>query len=74
MINGIRYIRLPALIELKLASGMTNLGRLKDLADVQELIRLLELPRGFAQQLNPFVRSKFEDLWQGVASSPAPEE
>ena len=74
VINGIRYLRLPALIELKLASGMTNLGRLKDLADVQELIRALDLPREFAQQLNPFVRDKFDDLWQGVASSPEPEE
>ena len=48
-INGIRYLRLPVLIELKLASGMTNIWRLRDLADVQELIRLLKLPPQFAQ-------------------------
>src|SRR3954469_16218249 len=35
--DGIRYISLAALVSLKLASGMTNAGRLKDLADVQEL-------------------------------------
>src|SRR6185437_10487559 len=35
-IDGVRYLRLTNLIELKLASGMTNAGRLKDLADVQE--------------------------------------
>ena len=36
-------LSLPKLIELKLASGMTAPGRLKDLADVQELIWTLEL-------------------------------
>jgi hypothetical protein len=44
---------LPTLIELKLASGMTNAGRLKDLADVQELIKhkvALEF-RGTAQPI-----------------------
>jgi|SRR6058998_3749842 len=74
VINDIRYLRLPALIDIKLASGMTNPGRLRDLADVQELIRVLKLPRDFAQQLNPFVRGKFDELWQALANSPAPEE
>jgi hypothetical protein len=40
-IEGIDYLRLEPLIELKLASGMTNPNRLKDLAVVQELIRAL---------------------------------
>ena len=52
----------------------SNIGRLRDLADVQELIRVLVLPREFAQQLNPFVRAKFEELWQAVASTPEPKE
>src|SRR5262249_15653003 len=43
VIDGIRFLQLPRLVELKLASGMTNPGRLKDLADVQELIRTLHL-------------------------------
>ena len=68
-IGGIRYLRLPVLIELKLASGMTNPGRIKDLADVQELIRVLKLPQSFSDQLNPYVRAKFEELWQGVAAA-----
>lgn len=72
-IGGIRYLRLSPLLELKLASGMTNPGRLKDLADVQELIRILKLPRDFAPQLDPFVQSKFDELWQGVANFPAEE-
>ena len=65
-IDGIRYLNLPTLIELELASGMTNPGRLKDLADVQELIRVLQLPPEFAENLNPFVRPKYSELWSGV--------
>ncbi len=65
-IDGIRYLNLPTLIELKLASGTTNPGRLKDLADVQELIRVLQLPTEFAENLNPFVREKYSELWSGV--------
>jgi hypothetical protein len=69
VIDGVRYITLPALVDLKLASGMTNAGRLRDLADVQEVIRELRLPRDFVTQLNPFVRAKYEELWEGVAQS-----
>lgn len=65
-IDGIRYLGLVQLIELKLASGMTNPGRLKDLADVQELIRSLRLPADFVEQLNPYVQSKFRELWGAV--------
>lgn len=62
-IDGIRYLKLPTLIELKLASGMTNSNRLKDLADVLEIIRALRLPREFGDQLNPYVQPKFSELW-----------
>ena len=62
-VKGIPLLRLPQLIELKLASGMTGTGRLKDLADVQELIRILNLPADFAAQLNPYVRAKYGELW-----------
>lgn len=62
--DSITYITLPRLIELKLASGMTNPGRLKDLSDVLELIKTLDLPIDFAGQLNPYVREKYEELWK----------
>jgi hypothetical protein len=62
--DGISYIVLPKLVELKLASGMTNRGRLKDLSDVLELIKVLDLAKDFADQLDPFVRDKYEELWQ----------
>jgi hypothetical protein len=62
-IEGIRYINLPALIELKLASGMTSPERMRDLADVIELIKSLNLPQTFADGLNPFVQDRYKQLW-----------
>jgi Uncharacterised nucleotidyltransferase len=70
-IGGIPCLRLPTLVELKLASGMTNPGRLQDLADVQRLIQALDLPLDLADQLNPFVRDKFRELWTAVRDNPA---
>ncbi|HVX14170.1 MAG TPA: hypothetical protein VHC22_23490 [Pirellulales bacterium] len=60
--DGISYINLPTLIELKLASGMTNAGRLRDLADVLELIKHLNLSAEFSERLNPYVRDRFVEL------------
>ncbi|MCC6127125.1 MAG: hypothetical protein IT426_19360 [Pirellulales bacterium] len=60
--DGIRWMKLPVLIDIKLASGMTNPGRLKDLDDVRELIEALHLSADYAEQLNPYVREKFEEL------------
>jgi hypothetical protein len=62
--GGVYYLNLPALVELKLASGMTSAGRMKDLSDVLELIKLLNLPANFTDQLNPFVRGKYLELWK----------
>ncbi len=69
-IGGLRCLQLPRLIELKLASGMTNAGRLKDLADVQELIRQLDLPLELATELHPFVAEKYRELWAAVRDNP----
>lgn len=65
-IGGVRFINLPTLVELKLASGMSNLGRLKDLADVLETIKVLKLPRDFATQLNPYVAEEYDRLWEAA--------
>ncbi len=62
--DGVSYVNLPTLVELKLASGMTNAGRLKDLSDVLELIKGIPLADEFAEQLNPCVRDKYHELWQ----------
>lgn len=61
--DGVWYLRLPTLVELRLASGMTNPGRFKDLSDVLELIKARELPADLAEELNPFVREKYRELW-----------
>ena len=66
--RGARIALLPlsSLIELKLASGMTAPHRLRDLADVLELIRVLKLPAERADDLNPYVREKYLDLWRAA--------
>ena len=69
IINGIKTLSLEMLINLKLASGMTNAGRLKDLADVQELIKLKQLDAAFAARLHPYVREKFLELQLGASQS-----
>jgi hypothetical protein len=68
--KGIQYLNLPTLVELKLASGMTNPNRVKDLADVQELIKLLTLSADFGEKLNPFVRPKYVELWSAAQHVP----
>ena len=65
-IDGVRVVTLEKLIELKLASGMTAPDRLKDLADVQELIKARGLASDFAATLNPYVRDKFLELCRAV--------
>ena len=73
-IEGVKVLRLVTLIEMKLASGMTNPLRLKDIADVQELIQVLHLPEGFVEKLNPFVQEKYRELWHLFQKyAPGPE-
>lgn len=64
--NDISYVNLATLVELKLASGMSGADRFKDLGDVQELIKVLSLPRDYSQNLNEYVRPKYEELWDGI--------
>jgi hypothetical protein len=72
-IDGIRYIALPTLVELKLASGMTGgVHRLKDFADVVALIKDANLPSSLVDELNPYVHEKYSELWTGVHDTPDP--
>ncbi|MGA2060100.1 MAG: hypothetical protein ABSG67_06435, partial [Thermoguttaceae bacterium] len=64
--EGIKYVNLPALVEMKIASGMTKPDRIRDLGDVQELINTLNLSQDFASQLNPYVREKYIELWKTI--------
>ena len=61
-LHGLRVLALPKLIDLKLASGMSNKQRLKDLADVQVIAGRLKLGPDFAEQLDPSVRKKYLEL------------
>jgi hypothetical protein len=73
IIDGVRTLSLERLVELKLASGMTAPDRLKDLADVQELIKARPLPADFAETLDQSVREKYLELYQAVVHGQARE-
>jgi hypothetical protein len=63
-LDGINVLALPRLIEGKIVTGTTvDYRELQDLGDVQALIRELQLPRSFAEQLDPTVRGEFNRLW-----------
>ena len=74
VIDGIRFLTPATLVELKLASGMSAPHRLKDLADVLELIRAAKLPRELARELDESVRGKYDELWLAAASAPPDED
>jgi len=70
-VRGRRVALLPldTLIELKLASGISAPHRLKDLADVLELIRALSLPLERARSLDASVREKYKELWRAARAA-----
>lgn len=67
--ESLPYLNLRTLLELKLASGMTAAHRPRDLDDAIQLIRINALPEDYAEQLNPFVREKFAELWRAAQVS-----
>lgn len=68
--DGVKFIGLARLVELKLASGMTGgADRAKDLVDVQQLIKTLSLPRTFSGQVHEYVQAKYEELWDGLRAT-----
>jgi hypothetical protein len=73
-IDGVRFVTLEKLIELKLASGISAADRLKDLADVQELIKIRKLDADFAAKLDPYVRAKYLELEEAVRKSESIQE
>jgi hypothetical protein len=71
-IDGIRFLDLVPLIELKLASGRAA-HRGRDLDDVQSLIQALSLPREFAEKLEPSVRDSYLVKWEHAQRAGAEE-
>ena len=74
-VRGRRVTLLPLerFLELKLASGLSAPHRLRDLADVLEVIRTLDLAEDVAERLALSVRDKYRELW-GAARSAGPDE
>jgi len=62
--EGVRVVTLEKLIELKLASRTSAPHRLRDLADVQDLIVRLGLPLELADRLDSSVQAAYRDLWE----------
>jgi hypothetical protein len=68
--DDVWIVALEKLIELKLASGLSAPHRLKDLADVQELILQLRLPLDLSKTLDASVRAEYERLWNAAQQAP----
>jgi hypothetical protein len=71
-IQGIKYLNVPTLINLKLASYMTGADRAKDLGDVQELMKAKGLSFELADSVDPYVRALYLDLCQRLATTARP--
>jgi hypothetical protein len=71
---GIQVIAVEKLIELKLASGMTAPHRLRDLADVQDLIVAQKLERDLSDHLHESVRAEYLKLWDAAQTGPDRQE
>ena len=69
-VEGVRILALPRLVELKLASGTSAPHRLRDLADVQEIIKARGLDETFAEQLDASVREAYVELLRPVSAAP----
>jgi hypothetical protein len=67
--ENLRVLPLAKIVELKLASGMTAPHRLRDLADVQELIKNRGLDEGFASQLDESVRATYLELYRATQTT-----
>lgn len=70
-LEGYNCLPRDTLVELKLASGLTHQHRLKDIADVLELIVANFLTRDFAAMLHPWVQPKYLELIDIIENNPA---
>ncbi len=64
--DNVRVITLEKLIELKLASGLSAGHRMRDLADVQDLIIALSLPLDLMNKIAKSVRSEYKRIWEAA--------
>jgi hypothetical protein len=64
--DDVLVINLEKLIELKLASGLSATHRMRDLADVQDLIIALNLPLELKDELDESVRPEYQRIWEAA--------
>lgn len=68
--NGIRYVTIERLVELKLASGISHQLRYRDLGDVVALIDTVRIPRELGDKLNAYVQPKWFEIWDAWRVDP----
>ncbi|MCH7753265.1 MAG: hypothetical protein IH898_14080 [Planctomycetes bacterium] len=68
-IENARFLTVQCIVELKLASGKAA-GRQKDLGDVQELIKVLNLPLELQEQIDSSLRDEYCRLWKEAQEAP----
>ena len=68
--DSVRVITLEKLIELKLASGLSATHRMRDLADVQDLIMALNLPLELKDKIDESVRPEYQRIWEAARKDP----
>lgn len=68
--DSVRVITLEKLIELKLASGLSATHRMRDLADVQDLIMALNLPLDLKDKIDESVRPEYQRIWEAARKDP----
>lgn len=70
--DGLRFVSLPTLISLKLAAGLSNRDRLRDIADVQEMIKELCLVESLANELHADVRDEYIAMCRSIDDHAGP--
>ena len=68
--DDVLIINIEKLIELKLASGLSATHRMRDLADVQDLIIALNLPLELKDKLDESVCSEYQRIWDAANKVP----
>jgi hypothetical protein len=68
--DDVLAINLEKLIELKLASGLSATHRMRDLADVQDLIMALNLPPELKDRIDESVRPEYQRIWEASNYDP----
>ncbi|MFT3684905.1 MAG: hypothetical protein QM783_08260 [Phycisphaerales bacterium] len=61
-IKGVKVVSLADLVRIKLASGLANAARAKDLAHVVDLVQRVPLDKSFASKLPQHLRAPFKKL------------